>query len=203
VDGTRTLAAGIAAMASAARPEVVVSAAAVGFYGDRGDASVDEGSVLGAGFLAGVCAAWEGELAAIENLGVRAVMLRTGVVLSPAGGALAKMLPAFLAGVGGRLGSGRQWMSWITPDDLCALYLRAVVDQAWRGAFNAVAPLPVTNAEFTAMLGRVLRRPTVLPVPKAALHLILERWRTRHCWRAHERSRRERARRALCGDTTI
>lgn len=172
LEGAKTLAAGIAALASAARPEVVVSAAAVGFYGDRGDVSLDEGSVLGTGFLAGVCAAWEGELAAIENLGVRTVMLRTGVVLSPAGGALAKMLPAFLAGVGGRLGSGRQWMSWITPDDLCALYLRAVVDRTWRGAFNAVAPVPVANAEFTAILGRVLRRPAVLPVPKAALHLI-------------------------------
>lgn len=172
VDGSRTLAAGIAAMAPATRPEVVVSAAAVGFYGDRGDACVDEGGALGAGFLAGVCAAWEGEVAAIEKLGVRTVVLRTGVVLSPAGGALAKMLPAFLGGVGGRLGSGRQWMSWITPDDLGALYLRAVDDRAWRGVFNAVAPAPVSNAEFTATLGRVLGRPAVLPVPKAVLRLI-------------------------------
>lgn len=172
VEGTRTLAAGIAALAPELRPEVVVSAAAVGFYGDRGDASVDESAALGAGFLAGVCAAWEGELAAMEKLGVRTVMLRTGVVLSPAGGAVAKMLPAFWAGVGGRLGSGRQWMSWITPDDLCALYLRAVGDRAWRGAFNAVAPVAVSNAEFTATLGRVLRRPAVLPVPSSALRLI-------------------------------
>jgi uncharacterized protein (TIGR01777 family) len=100
------------------------------------------------------------------------VALRTGVVLSPAGGALAKMLPAFLVGAGGRLATGRQWMSWITPDDLCALYLRAVLDPTWRGAFNAVAPEPVTNAEFTATLARVLRRPAILPVPAAALKLI-------------------------------
>jgi hypothetical protein len=172
VEGTRTLAAGIAAMAPTARPEVVVSAAAVGFYGDRLDARVDESEALGSGILAEVCAAWEGELSAVEKLGVRTVALRTGVVLSPAGGALAKMLPAFWAGAGGRLGSGRQWMSWITPDDLCALYLRAVDDRGWRGAFNAVAPAPVTNAEFTAALGRVLRRPAVLPVPQAALRLI-------------------------------
>jgi hypothetical protein len=151
---------------------VVVSAAAVGFYGDRLDARVDESEALGSGILAEVCAAWEGELSAVEKLGVRTVALRTGVVLSPAGGALAKMLPAFWAGAGGRLGSGRQWMSWITPDDLCALYLRAVDDRGWRGAFNAVAPAPVTNAEFTAALGRVLRRPAVLPVPQAALRLI-------------------------------
>ena len=120
VDGTRTLAKGIAARQVGERPEVFVSAAAVGFYGDQGDAVLGESAGLGAGFLAEVCEAWEGELAAVDALGVRTVALRTGVVLSPAGGALAKMLPAFLVGGGGRLGSGRQWMSWITPDDLGA-----------------------------------------------------------------------------------
>ena len=172
VDGARTLAKAIAARPAGERPEVVVSAAAVGFYGSQGDSVLGEDAGLGGGFLAEVCAAWEGELAAIESLGVRTVALRTGVVLSPAGGALAKMLPAFLVGAGGRLATGRQWMSWITPDDLCALYLRAVLDPTWRGAFNAVAPEPVTNAEFTATLGRVLRRPAILPVPAAALKLI-------------------------------
>lgn len=172
VDGTRTLAKGIAARPPGSRPEVFVSASAVGVYGSREDAQVGEDAGLGAGFLAEVCAAWEGELAAVEALGVRTVALRTGVVLSPAGGALAKMLPAFLAGAGGRLGSGRQWMSWITPDDLGAMYLRAVVDSTWRGAFNAVAPAAVTNAEFTATLARVLRRPAILPVPAAGLKLI-------------------------------
>ncbi len=172
VDGTRTLAKGIAARPAGARPEVFVSAAAVGFYGSRGDERVGEDARLGAGFLADVCAAWEGELAAVEALGVRTVALRTGVVLSPAGGALAKMLPAFLIGAGGRLASGRQWMSWITPDDLGAMYVRAVVDPSWRGAFNAVVPEAVTNAEFTATLARVLRRPAMLPVPAAGLKLI-------------------------------
>lgn len=172
VDGTRTLAKGIAARPVGERPEVFVSAAAVGFYGDQGDAVLGESAGLGAGFLAEVCEAWEGELAAVDALGVRTVALRTGVVLSPAGGALAKMLPAFLVGGGGRLGSGRQWMSWITPDDLGAMYLRAVLDPTWRGAFNAVAPTAVTNTEFTATMARVLRRPAVFPVPAAVLKLI-------------------------------
>ena len=169
VEGTRTLAAGIAKMAPAARPEVFVSASAVGFYGARGDERLPEAAGPGTGFLAEVCAAWEGELAAVKALGVRTVALRTGVVLSPAGGALAKMLPAFWLGAGGRLGSGRQWMSWITPDDLCALYLRAVTDRAWSGDYNAVAPEPVTNAEFTGVLVRVLGRPAFFAVPAAVL----------------------------------
>jgi uncharacterized protein (TIGR01777 family) len=172
VEGTRTLAAGIAAMKFGVRPEVFVSAAAVGFYGERGEKRLEETAGLGAGFLAEVCVAWEGELAAVEKLGVRTVALRTGVVLTPAGGALAKMLPTMLAGVGGRLGSGRQWMSWITPDDLCGLYLRAVTDVTWRGAFNAVAPEAVTNAELTTTLARVLRRPAFFAVPAVALKLI-------------------------------
>jgi len=172
VDGARTLAAGIAALDTSERPEVVVSAAAVGFYGERGQERIEEQAPLGAGFLAEVCQAWEHELSAIDQLGVRTVALRTGVVLSPAGGALAKMLPAFLLGVGGRLGSGRQWMSWITPDDLCSMYERAVTDSTWRGAYNAVAPEPVTNAEFTSVLAHVLRRPAVLPVPTIVLRTV-------------------------------
>jgi uncharacterized protein (TIGR01777 family) len=172
VDGARTLATGIAALTASERPEVFVSAAAVGFYGERADERLDEHAALGAGFLAGVCASWEHELAAIEQLGVRTVALRTGVVLSPAGGALAKMLPAFLMGVGGRLGAGRQWMSWVTPDDLCAMYERAITDKTWRGAYNAVAPEPVTNAEFTLVLAQVLRRPAVLPVPTVVLRAV-------------------------------
>ena len=172
VESTRTLAKGMARLPEGTRPEVLVSAAAVGYYGQRGDECLGEEARLGAGFLAEVCAAWEGELAGLEKLGVRTVALRTGVVLSPAGGALAKMLPAFLLGAGGRLGSGKQWMSWITAEDLCALYLRAVNDRAWRGAYNAVAPEPVTNAEFTAVLARVLGRPAVLPVPVGVLKFI-------------------------------
>lgn len=172
VQGTRTLAAAIAARNPAARPETLVSASAVGFYGNRGDEQLPEGSAQGAGFLADVCEAWEREVAAVEALGVRPVALRTGVVLTPAGGALAKMLPAFRAGVAGRLGSGRQWMSWIAPDDLAAMYVRAMMDRTWRGAINAVAPEPVTNAQFTATLARVLRRPAVLPIPAGVLRII-------------------------------
>lgn len=173
VQGTRTLVQAIAARPD--RPEVLVSASAVGFYGERGDAPVDEAAPLGRGFLAEVCAAWEREAMAVEALGVRAVVLRTGVVLTPAGGALAKMLPAFRAGVAGPLGSGRQWMSWISPDDLAAMYVQAMEDRNWRGAYNAVAPEPVTNREFTATLARVLRRPAFVPMPAAVLKLLFGR----------------------------
>jgi uncharacterized protein (TIGR01777 family) len=172
VEGTRTLAAGIAALAPGRRPKVVISAAAVGIYGDRGMERLNEDAGRGGGFLADVSGAWEGELAAIEALGVRTVALRTGVVLTPAGGALAKMLPALVLGVGGRLGTGQQQMSWIAPEDLEALYLRAMTDETWRGAFNATAPGPVSNAEFTAKLARVLGRPAIFPVPAAVLRLI-------------------------------
>jgi len=172
VEGTRTLAAGIAALTPGRRPQVVVSAAAVGFYGERGTKRLDEEAGRGGGFLADVGVAWEGALGAIEALGVRTVALRTGVVLTPSGGALAKMLPAFLLGVGGRLGTGQQQMSWIASEDLEALYLRAMSDETWRGAFNAVAPEPVSNAEFTATLARVLGRPAIFTVPAAVLRLI-------------------------------
>ncbi|NBQ57162.1 MAG: TIGR01777 family protein [Opitutaceae bacterium] len=172
VDGARTLALGIAALTVPERPEVFVSAAAVGFYGERGQERLTEQTTLGAGFLAGVCEAWENELAGIEKLGVRTVALRTGVVLSPAGGALAKMLPAFLMGFGGRIGAGDQWMSWITPDDLCSMYECAVTDNTLHGAYNAVAPEPVTNAEFTSVLAQVLRRPAIFPVPTWVLRTV-------------------------------
>lgn len=172
IEGTRTLARAIERMSATARPEVVVSASAVGFYGERGDETLAEDATCGGGFLADVCVKWESELVPIERLGVRTVALRTGVVLTPAGGALAKLLPAFRAMVGGRMGSGRQWMSWITPDDLGAMYLRAIEDVTWRGAFNAVSPSPVRNADFAALLGRVLHRPAVVPVPALALRMM-------------------------------
>jgi uncharacterized protein (TIGR01777 family) len=175
VDGTRALVRAIAACVPTARPAVLVSASAVGFYGHRGDEQMAEDAGRGVGFLADVCEAWESEVTAVESLGVRAVMLRTGVVLTPAGGALAKMLPAFRCGVAGRLGSGQQWLSWITPDDLASMYERAIFDPAWRGAINAVAPEPVTNSEFTATLARVLRRPAILPVPAVALKMVFGR----------------------------
>lgn len=169
VDTTRTL---VAALREARRkPAVFVNASATGIYGDRGDEVLPESSAGGTGFLAEVCRAWEEPLAALPA-GVRAVALRTGVVLTPQGGALAKMLPAFRAGVGGRLGNGRQWMSWITLDDLLGVIGHVLTHPECAGPINAVAPQPVTNAEFTAVLGRVLRRPTVFPVPAFALRLL-------------------------------
>ncbi|GMV39185.1 MAG: NAD-dependent nucleoside-diphosphate sugar epimerase [Myxococcales bacterium] len=168
--GTRNLVAGLAAQQS--RPRVLVSASAVGYYGDRGDEELDEASRPGTGFLADVCVEWEREAIAAEQLGVRVACVRTGVVLAT-GGALGKMLPAFRMGVGGRLGSGRQWMPWVHIDDEVGILLHASQDDRIRGAINAVGPLPVTNAELTRALGHALRRPALLPVPNVALRLAL------------------------------
>lgn len=170
IDTTRTLAA--AMERSARRPAVFINASATGIYGDRGDEVLTEASDAGTGFLADVCRAWEEPLATARQLGIRTVALRTGVVLTPQGGALAKMLPAFSAGVGGRLGSGRQWMSWITLEDLLGVIGHVLVHEACNGPINAVAPQPATNAELTAALGRALRRPTALPVPAVMLRLL-------------------------------
>jgi uncharacterized protein (TIGR01777 family) len=166
IDSTRTLVAAIGSVKSERlRPFAFISASAIGIYGDRDDEILDEDAPAGTGFLAEVCSAWEREATAIEELGVRVVRLRTGVVLTPAGGALAKLLPVFKAGLGGRLGSGRMWMSWISLDDLVAAIYHAVLDRRCEGAVNLVAPEPVTNAEFTRILARVLHRPAVLPAP--------------------------------------
>lgn len=169
VETTRTL---VAAVREAKRrPAVFINASATGIYGDRGEEVLTETSAAGPGFLAGVCRAWEEPLAAAPA-GVRTVALRTGVVLTPQGGALAKMLPAFRAGVGGRLGGGRQWMSWVTLDDLLGIIGHVLTHPECVGPINAVAPHPVTNADFTAALGRALGRPTVFPVPAFALRLL-------------------------------
>jgi len=170
IDSTQTLVAAIAGVKSERqRPFVLVSASAIGIYGDRGDAMLDENATRGAGFLADVCEAWERAAVEADALGVRVVELRTGVVLTPAGGALSRLLPLFRAGLGGRIGDGRTWMSWISLDDLVGAIYHAVLDRRCDGPVNAVAPAAVTNAEFTRRLSRVLRRPAVLPVPKAAL----------------------------------
>ena len=172
VDSTRTLVAAMAAVrVERLRPFVFVSASATGIYGNRGDDELDENEPAGAGFLANVCAAWEREAVTAEELGVRVVRLRTGVVLTPAGGALAKMLPAFRIGLGGRLGSGRAWMSWISIDDAVGAIYHAVLDRRCGGALNVVAPQAVTNAEFARTLGRVLRRPAWMTAPRFALKL--------------------------------
>jgi len=171
VDATRRLIGAVAA--AARRPAVLVSGSAVGWYGPRGDEPVDETSSAGTGFLAEVAEAWEREALAAEALGLRVVRLRIGVVLGPDGGALARMVPAFRSFLGGPLGSGRQWMSWIHRDDVVALVLDALAREAYRGAVNATAPEPVTNAEFAATLGRVLARPARLRTPAVVLRLAL------------------------------
>lgn len=151
------------------RPGVLVSASAIGYYGNRGDEILTEASAPASGFLAELCRDWEKEAEAAERLGVRVVKLRIGVVLGPGGGALARMLPPFKMGVGGRLGSGNQWMSWIHIDDVAAL-IRFVLEQSTiRGPVNATAPNPVTNAEFTGILAHALHRFAFMPVPAVAL----------------------------------
>jgi uncharacterized protein (TIGR01777 family) len=169
VDGTRLLSEAIARAPKP--PRVLVSASAVGFYGDTGEAEADERSGTGTGFLPDVCRAWEGATASATAAGSRVVNLRIGVVLSPEGGALARMLTPFRLGLAGRIGSGRQWMSWISLDDVVGAVGHALSDESLRGPVNAVAPRPVTNAEFTRTLGRVLSRPTVMPMPAFAARL--------------------------------
>ncbi|MGE3173866.1 MAG: TIGR01777 family oxidoreductase [Planctomycetota bacterium] len=159
-------------LAALPRPPVLLSASATGIYGDRGDEPLVEDSAPGRGFLAEVAAAWERGTAPLEQQGARVVHLRIGVVLGPGGGALAKMLPAFRLGLGGRLGGGRQFMSWIALDDLLGAIAFLLQRDDARGPVLCVAPQPVTNREFTRELGRALRRPALLPVPAFALRLL-------------------------------
>jgi hypothetical protein len=153
------------------RPKALICASAIGYYGSRGDEILTESSAPGSGFLPEVCVAWEREAQAAESFGIRVVRMRTGLVLAAGGGALQRMLPPFRMGVGGRLGSGRQWMSWIHLEDLTAMFQFAVENQV-RGPLNGVAPQPATNSEFTRELARMLRRPAVFPVPEFALRLL-------------------------------
>ena len=153
-------------------PGTLVSSSAVGYYGPRGDEPVTEDAPPGGDFLAQVCAAWEREAAAAEELGMRVVRLRTGVVLDKGGGALAKMLPFFKLGVGGPVAGGRQYLPWIHLDDLVGLYLAALDGAAWHGPVNATAPAPVTNKAFSHALGRALHRPAFAPVPGLAVRVL-------------------------------
>ncbi|HUY35164.1 MAG TPA: TIGR01777 family oxidoreductase [Pirellulales bacterium] len=155
------------------RPRVLVSASAIGFYGARGDDPLDETSAPGHDFLAGVCRAWESASAAATPLGVRVVNPRIGIVLGRGGGALSKMLIPFKLGAGGPLGNGRQWMSWIHVDDLVGLLLHAAEQAEISGPLNAVAPNPVTNGEFTRLLGKALHRPAFMPLPGFMLKLVV------------------------------
>jgi len=170
-EGTRNLCQSLAKMSTP--PKVLVCASAIGFYGSRGDEVMIEESAPGTGFLAGVCQQWEDAASPARDAGIRVVNLRIGVILSPRGGALAKMLLPFKLGGGGRVGDGRQFWSWIAIDDVVGAIHHALVTDTLSGPLNTVAPGPVTNAEFTKTLGRVLRRPTIVPMPAFLARLAL------------------------------
>ena len=153
-------------------PRALISASAIGYYGSRGDEVLTEESGAGEGFLAEVCRDWEGAADLAEPLGTRVVKIRIGMVLGEAGGALGKMLPFFKAGLGGRIGSGEQWMSWIHVDDLVEMIYFAATNSRVEGAMNGVAPHPVRNREFTEVLARTLGRPALFPVPPIGLRIL-------------------------------
>lgn len=171
VRGTRLLSEALARCQR--RPSALLAASAIGYYGERGDAWVTESCAPGTGFLADVCQEWEAATRPAADAGLRVVNLRIGVILSRDGGALAKMLTPFRMGVGGRMGSGRQYMSWVALDDVVGAIEHCLDRQDLRGPINVVAPEPVTNYEFTKTLGRVLGRPTILPMPGFAARLAL------------------------------
>jgi len=170
VQGTGLLARTLAGLSSP--PAVLASGSAVGFYGDRGDDELTEADGRGRGFLADVVSAWEEAAGPAADAGIRVVLVRTGVVLTGKGGALKKQLPPFKLGLGGKLGSGRQWLSWISLDDEVAALLHVLATDGLAGPVNLTAPQPVTNADFTSTLARVLHRPAVLPVPTVALNVL-------------------------------
>ena len=169
--GTTLLAGTIARLAR--RPTTLVSASGINVYGSPGDTLVDEESPLGDGFLAGVCHEWEAATAPASAAAVRVVILRIGMVLAPNGGGLGRLLPLFRLGLGGPTGSGRQWMSWVTRDDVAAAVSHAVGQRGLAGVVNLVSPNPVRNRDFVKTLGRVLHRPALLPAPAFALRLVL------------------------------
>ena len=161
--GTRNLVAAIEACEQ--RPSTLVSSSAVGYYGKHGDDLVDEETPAGSDFLAEVCVAWEREALAAEALGLRVVLIRTGIVLDADGGALKTMLPPFKAGVGGPVAGGKQFMPWIHADDIVGMYISSIGDNSWRGPINGTAPAPATNHDFSKKLAAVLHRPSLFPVP--------------------------------------
>ena len=171
VQGTTLLSETLAQLAKP--PKVLVCASAIGYYGNRGDTILREDSGAGTGFLADICREWESAADPAKKKGIRVVHVRTGIVLSPKGGALAKMLLPFKLGVGGIMGDGRQYWSWISLDDVIGAFQHALTNENVTGAVNAVAPRAVTNAEFTKTLGKVLSRPTIFPLPGFAARLAL------------------------------
>lgn len=168
--GTSTIAKAIAAMDK--KPSVFVSASAIGIYGARGDEQLSEDSSQGSGFLADVCRDWEAAASPASSAGIRTVLIRTGIVLSPEGGALKKQLPLFKLGLGGKFGSGKQWQSWISIDDEVNAIVFALTSQI-SGAVNLTAPTPVTNSEFTKILASVVHRPALLPIPSFGPKILL------------------------------
>ena len=170
VDSTRLLSDKLASLAH--RPEVFISGSAIGFYGSRGDEIMDETSPHGTGFLADIGTAWEQATRSAEDAGIRTLYIRTGIVLSPEGGVLKKMLMPFTFGLGGVIGDGRQYMSWISIDDEISAISFLLENKELSGAFNLVAPQPVTNREFTSKLAKVLRRPALLPMPAPVVRLL-------------------------------
>jgi len=153
------------------KPDIIVSASAIGVYGDRGEELLDETSEPGNGFLADVCKQWEGAMASAVDAGIRVANVRFGVILSTAGGALKKMLLPFKMGVGGVIGSGKQYMSWASIDDVAAMIQYVIANESMRGPVNLVSPNAVTNRQFTKTLGKVLHRPTILPMPAFAARM--------------------------------
>jgi uncharacterized protein (TIGR01777 family) len=173
VDATTTIIDALSAMRR--RPAILINASAVGWYGDRGDEELTESSRPGTGFLPDVCQAWEQQAEQAVRLGMRTVVLRLGTILAADGGALGKMLPLFRLGLGGRLGRGEQWMSWVARDDVIGIIEAALADVRYAGPLNVVAPYPVRNRGFTIELARALHRPTFAPVPAWALRIAFGR----------------------------
>jgi hypothetical protein len=171
VNTTQVFSAALAAAQT--RPRVLLCASAVGIYGNRGDELLTEDSAPGSGFLAETCVAWEAATQAASDAGIRVVHLRFGIVLDGQGGALAKMLPAFRLGLGGRLGSGEQWVSWISLADVVRAIFFLMDGEGLAGAYNLVAPHPITNRTFSKAIGRAVHRPAIVPVPRAALRILL------------------------------
>jgi uncharacterized protein len=173
VDSTRAIARAVAALSPSERPPLLVCASAVGYYGDRGEELLDESSPPGEGFLADLCVEWEAAAVEVEAHGVRRVSLRFGVVLAREGGALAPLSRVFRLGLGGRVGSGRQWFPWVHVDDAVGLARAAIASKDYRGAVDVVSPECVRNAEFTHALARAVHRPALLPVPAFVLRAAL------------------------------
>ena len=171
VQGTRILAEGLAAMPTP--PQIFISASAIGYYGDCGDELLAEDSPAGNGFLADTALQWEAATQPASDAGIRVVRMRIGVILSPRGGALAKMLLPFKLGAGGRVGNGRQWWSWIALDDVVGAILHLLSNDAISGPVNVVSPNPVSNSVFTKILGRELKRPTIFPMPAVVARIVL------------------------------